>query len=403
MNRKNLQFIQILLVIVSMTFAIRASNNMIMTTIPLLSKYYFHFTQTEVGIISGALSLGTFISSGIINSKLKSNSRRKLFISSSIGYAIILPIFYFVNSDTIWLVSILAGITLGAIMPNIINSAGLLEDRKARERLLSIYTLALSASLVAGPAIETAILSFYPIPFVFLFFAPLGIAAAILSFFIKFPEEKKEGNATKIKVFENPGFKTAVINILAYNIPFSVILAFGGIYAVEYLHVSYAGATGLLSTFFVTSFLARIYLSIKPPNSVRLHAYTAISMTVLGLLLILLSSNIYLFIVALLILGFPHGLTYPLSIISISRTFKQEERNPANSQFFAIMMIIGVVTPTLAGFVANAIGLKDLFGVLIPIVLLLLAMLSKYVKYVDDVISEKPIKNSSSIVKNSKT
>ncbi|AWR96597.2 MFS transporter [Acidianus sulfidivorans JP7] len=402
MNRKNLEFIQILLVIVSMTFAIRASNNMIMTTIPLLSKYYFHFSQTEVGMISATLSLGTFITSGIINSRLKSPIRRKFFILSSIAYAIILPIFFFVNSETIWLVSILAGISLGAIMPNIINSAGLLEDRKARERVLSIYTLALSASLVAGPAIETGILTMFSIPYVFLFFAPLGVIAAILSFFIKFPEENNQSK-NKVQVFKNPGFKTAVLNILAYNIPFSVILTFGGIYAIEYLHVSYAGATGLLSTFFVTSFLARIYLSVKPPNSVMLHAYAAISMTVIGLLLILLSNNILIFTAALLILGFPHGLTYPLSIISISRTFKQEERNPANSQFFAIMMIIGVITPTIAGYIANAIGIKDLFGILIPVVLSLLAMLSKYVKYVDEAILEKSSKNTSSIVKNSKT
>ncbi|MCY0882858.1 MAG: MFS transporter [Acidianus infernus] len=400
MDRNKLMFIQMLTVIVSMTFAIRASNNMIATTLPLFSKYYFHFTQSEVGILSALLSLGTFITSGIINSRLQSNTRRKFFIISSVAYAVILPIFYFANSLTIWIVSLLAGLSLGSIMPNIITYAGLLDDRKARERLLSIYTLALSASLVAGPAIETAVLTHFAIPYVFLFFEPFAILSAILSFFIKFPEENS--NSARVSVFNNPGFKTAVINILTYNIPFSVILTFGGIYAVDYLHVSFAEVTALFSLFFTTSFLARIYLSIRPPQSVRLHAIAAISMTTIGLLAILFSNNLIIFSIALLILGFPHGLTYPLSVISISRTFKPYERNAANSIFFAIMMIIGIITPTISGFVAELIGIKYLFGTLIPVILILLALLNRYVGYVDKVILEETRKNSLSISKDSK-
>lgn len=157
MNSKA-QFLQVLLVIVTMTFAVRASNNMISTTVPLLSRYYFHFTQTEVGLISAVFSLGTFVTSGLLNSRLPSSTRRKVFIASSIAYAVVLPLYYLVGPLTLWLLTGVAGLTLGSVMPNIITSAGLLEDRRARERLLSIYTLALSASLVAGPAIETAIL-----------------------------------------------------------------------------------------------------------------------------------------------------------------------------------------------------------------------------------------------------
>jgi len=82
-------YLQMLLVIVSMTFVIRASNNMISTTIPLLVKYDFHFTQSEVGIIGAVLSLGTFITSGFVNSRLKTSKRRKFFITSSVLYALV--------------------------------------------------------------------------------------------------------------------------------------------------------------------------------------------------------------------------------------------------------------------------------------------------------------------------
>ncbi len=59
-------------------------------------------------------------------------------------------------------------------------------------------------------------------------------------------------------------------------------------------------------------------------------------------------------------------MTYPpLSLISISRTFKPEERNAANSQFFAVMSLVGIVTPMLTGTLADLIGLRYVFGLLI--------------------------------------
>ncbi|NON61647.1 MFS transporter, partial [Acidianus sp. RZ1] len=370
MEKSKLSFIQALLVIVPMTFSVRASNNMLSTTIPLLSKYSFGFNQTEVGIISAIMALGTFLSSGVINSKLNIKTRRKLFIASSLSYAVILPLFYLSNDITIWAISGVSGLLLGMIMPNIITSASLLEDRKARERLLAIYTLALSASLVAGPSIETLILEFHPaLKDVFLFFTPFGIAVGAISFLIKFP--KVEENNHKIKVVSNPGFKSAIINILAYNIPFSVILTFGGIYAVDLLHVNLATVTGLFSLFFTTSLLSRVYLSIKPIQKISTYAFFAVSLTIIGLTLILISPNLLVYSIALIILGFPHGLTYPISIISISRTFSPTERNAANSQFFAVMMLIGIIVPLVSGGVAEYIGLKAMFGSLIPIVLIL--------------------------------
>ncbi|EZQ04692.1 multidrug transporter [Candidatus Acidianus copahuensis] len=382
MEKSKLSFIQALLVIVPMTFSVRASNNMLSTTIPLLSKYSFGFNQTEVGIISAIMALGTFLSSGVINSKLNIKTRRKLFIASSLSYAVILPLFYLSNDITIWAISGVSGLLLGMIMPNIITSASLLEDRKARERLLAIYTLALSASLVAGPSIETLILEFHPaLKDVFLFFTPFGIAVGAISFLIKFP--KVEENNHKIKVVSNPGFKSAIINILAYNIPFSVILTFGGIYAVDLLHVNLATVTGLFSLFFTTSLLSRVYLSIKPIQKISTYAFFAVSLTIIGLTLILISPNLLVYSIALIILGFPHGLTYPISIISISRTFSPTERNAANSQFFAVMMLIGIIVPLVSGGVAEYIGLKAMFGSLIPIVLILLIFLKKYIKFVD--------------------
>lgn len=385
MQRKEITFIEALLVIIPLTIAVRASNNMLMTTLPLVVKYQFSFNEEQVGIISALTSLATFIGSGIINSRLKGNTRKLVFRTSALIYAIILPLFYLVSPITVWILAGIAGIVLGILMPNIVTYAGLLKDRRQRERVLSLYTLALSASLVIGPAIESWILDYFSLLDVFLLFAPFSILTGIMAFFVQFPNEAEHN--TKVKVFSNPGFITAVINILTYNIVFSILIAFGGIYAKSTFNVSYSTITLLFSAFFLTSFLARLYLSIKPAEQISKFIVIAISITTVGLLLIsVLPPLLLAFVVGLLLLGIPHGLTYPLSIIAISRTFKPEERNSANSTFFAVMMLIGIITPTIAGFVIQYIGLRITLILIIPIILFLLTILYKYVKYVDKAI-----------------
>ena len=384
MQRKEITFIEALLVIIPLTIAVRASNNMLMTTLPLVAKYMFNFNEGEVGIISALTSLSTFIGSGLINSRLRGENRKLAFRISAIIYAILLPIFYLASPITVWILAGIAGIVLGLLMPNIITYAGLLKDRKQRERVLSIYTLALSASLVIGPAIETWILDYFPLLMVFLLFAPFSVLTGIMSFFVEFPKEDEK--SVKVKVFSNPGFITAVINILTYNIVFSVLLAFGGIFAKSTFNVPYSTVTAIFSAFFVTSFLARLYLSIRPAEKLWHFMSLAIGITTLGLIFIsVLPPTLLLFVVALLLLGIPHGLTYPLSVISISRTFKPEERNAANSTFFAIMMLIGIITPTVAGFVIQRVGFRLTLASIIPIIVALLFILRKYVKYVDNV------------------
>ncbi len=108
-----------------MTFGIRASNNMYMTTVPLLAKYYFYYGEFFIGAISAAGAAGTFVMSAMINSRLKPETRRKVLIASAFVYMFVFPAFYFSNRVLIWPVATVAGFVLGAIVPNIITSAGL--------------------------------------------------------------------------------------------------------------------------------------------------------------------------------------------------------------------------------------------------------------------------------------
>ncbi|QRF75536.1 Major Facilitator Superfamily protein [Thermoplasmatales archaeon] len=376
-------YIVVLTVIVSMTFAVRSSNNMFSTTVPLLAMYNFHFTDLMVGLLSAVGAGATFIMSAMINSRLHSGPRRLLFLVSSFTYMVIYPLFYFSNYILIWPLVIIAGFVLGSLMPNIITSASLLDNKTQRERLLSIYTLTLSLSLIAGPTIESEILLKFSLIQSFLFFTALPVVAFISSFYIQFPEDKSAEKIPYYTIFKAHGFKAATLNILTYNIPFALILTFGGIYAKDQFGVSYSVITLIFSLFFTSSFLSRLLLTIYVPTKIFRLMTLSVIVTTIGLIALSFSPNIYLFAVSFLILGLPHGFTYPLSIISISRGFEQTMRSVANSYFFSLMMIVGALMPVISGFIVGSVGFRIGFVSIVPVVVILYILLRKEAGYLE--------------------
>jgi DHA1 family multidrug resistance protein-like MFS transporter len=355
------------IIIIGITFSLRASNNMIITTLPLIARYDFHFSSILIGVVSSLAAIFAFISSGFVNSKLRSKLRKRFFIIFSILYAIIFPLFYFSNPINIWFFASFIGFSMGLIMPNIMTYAGLFSDQKTRERMLSLYTLALSTSLILGPLIESAILLKFTLFEAFLFFALFAILVAIFSFFIKFPNDISENKSITDPVWKNSGFKLSIALNLMYGIPFGMLTTFGGIFAVESFKASYSLATALFGIFFATSFIGRLILTIIPPKNLWTSIWIASSLTILGLLLVFISPSLIFYILALIILGVPHGLTYPISLISISRSFPIEKRNIANSYFSAIMMGFSSFIPIIISSIVNFFGIRNSFALLIPV------------------------------------
>jgi MFS family permease len=371
-SSSSISFIHIVLIIMIITFSIRASNNMLTTSVPLLVKYYFGFSETEVGLISALISFTTFLTTAILNVKLSANKRRMAFIISNFVYMLVFLGIWVSNFYSIWILSAVMGILLGFIMPNIITSAGLFSDPKTRDRVLSIYTVVLSFSLIIGPLIESELLKFVNIREAFLIFASFGFLSFVLSPFMKFPIENKK--KVKVKVFSNYGFRSAVFNIMAYNIPFAVLIAFAGIYEKDTFDISLSLVTLVFSLFFLTSFLSRIYLSVKPPRNIKFMMNETIILTFIGIMVMILSRNLDIFIVSFMLLGIPHGFAYPTSIITLGRSFKDKFRNAANSYFFAIMMAVGVLLPTLSGFSIDNVGFKLTFVFIALLILVLLIL-----------------------------
>lgn len=379
-NNRRDGIILYIILLMTFTFSVRASNNLILTTIPLISKYYLNFNEIEVGILAATAMGSTAIMSGFINSRFDMHKRRKLFISSVVIYSILEPVFYFSNVYSIWILVILSGFFFGSVMPNIMSSAGTIKDKKLRERALTLYTLSLSASLVIGPLIESYILLYFDLNQLFIFFIPFGIIAIILSFKIRFPEENNK-TQKKINVFKNNGFKLSVFNNISYDLPFALILTFGGIFARTEFNAQYSFVELLLSGFFGLSFLSRFFLSYRPAKKLYITTMASVSITIVGLIMVYFSDSLITYFIIISFLGIPHGLTFPTSLTALSRSFKEDEISVANTYFFALMMFLAVLVPSLSGVMVYSVGLRNTFLLFaIPVIILFIFILYQYKK-----------------------
>ncbi|GAB6948225.1 MFS transporter [Vulcanisaeta sp. JCM 16161] len=379
--RINREIAHYAIIIFLITFATRATNNMIGTTAPLLARYDLLFPNYLVGFLVSAVTAVNLASIVFINARLPGSTRRLLFIVSNALIVALLPMYFLANSLSIWIASILTGFAYGLIMPNILTSASIVGDQFTAERILVLYTLALSTSLVVGPLFETYLLTRLGYRYVFLLFIPLAILSLALSFNVRFPPDPREVRTAVNtgRILRNKGLISALLANSTYSIPFVVFTAFIAIYAQSVYHVSRYLAYFSFVPFFLTSFLTRLYLTIYVPRSLFRPMLISIMLTMIGITLLYLSPNYVVFLASMSILGIPHGSTYPLSTLMISRGTRIEERNAANSYFAAFQGILGIIVPALFGISADMVGIRlSMALLLIPVITIAIAFVRFY-------------------------
>ena len=342
------------LIIIAIAVTMRATNNMVVTTVPALARYDLNFSSFEVGIISAMASVATFVSTTIINVRFNNRTRRPFFLLSTVMSGIIMLGFYFSNSITIWIAVILSGMTVGIIFPNTITYAMSRGEGTSRERILSLYSVSLSLGLIIGPSVEAYALNFVNYRFIFILFIPILLVGIFFSFFVKFPDLGTRPAVSSS--MRNPGFIASILNITIYNLAFAAITTFVVIYARDSLNISNSLAFTLFIFFFAVSFSTRVYMSIRPFKFLKMPIMISTIITAGALFSIPFTHNFYLLAIAMALLGIPHGTIFPLSTIMISRGSRPEERSTINSYFLAYNNLLFITVPVVFGFISEYIG-----------------------------------------------
>ncbi|MGC8584585.1 MAG: MFS transporter [Thermoplasmata archaeon] len=375
--RLNKRAIFLIITIVTSTVSMRTVNNMFVTTLPLFGKYILNFSSAEVGILSSISFITTLFSTSMLNPRLNARVRRISYITSSFLIMLVLLMVYYSDFLTVWIFSVLAGFLYGLITPNIITSASLVDDRELAERLLAIYSLSLSMSLVLGPLLETYLLNYYDYRSIFLLFIPLAAPLFIFSFATKFPDEGNE--RFSFREINRKVLFAAVINVMIYNIPFSIITVYASIYTMEVLHVSRWLSYFVYVPFFMVSFFTRLVMAIRPIRDLRFTITSSSILTAIGILLLSFPVNIYFVFISMSLLGIPHGTIFPISTIMISRGTDVRERNSVNSYFLAFGNILMIIFPPLYGFLFTYFGYSVMISTLvIPVIISYTLLRTRY-------------------------
>ncbi|AWR96904.1 MFS transporter [Acidianus sulfidivorans JP7] len=344
-----------------LTFSVRLTGNAISITLPLITKYQLDFPVIFLGILLSEYSFMMFISSFFINSRLDDKKRTILFRIFSIVYFLSFVSFSFTNKISIWIFDGIAGFTMGFLWPNIITFAESTKDNELREKILSLYSAFLSLSLIIGPLIESLILKKYGLNYVFLFLSLIAVLIPIISIKIEFSDQQQQNNVNNnLSIIKSKAFMISFFNNLMYDIPFGMITAFGGIYAISEFGASYSISELIYTFFFLTSFISRLFFSfiVNSRINIRKIIFSNGLLTLIGLILMLTSKDILYYIIALIILGIPHGLTYTSSLILLSRNFGNQ-KNQANSYFSGVLLGLGSVGPLFLSSIVQEFNLKN--------------------------------------------
>lgn len=365
MKQGAVNFAYLVAILLTVTIAARATNNMILTTAPPFARYGLHMDNTDVGLLEALAFLSTFAASSAISPRM-ARHQRHAFIAANGAVLLSMYLIYFSGAITIWFLVILAGIASGIVMPSLITAASATVDKRQTERLLSIYTVGLSTGLILGPFAETELLRFMDYRTVFLPFSAFAVAALLLSFRVQFPHAIRGSQSTGSLKFSD--LLPSILSNATYAIPFAAITTFLAIYASQRFHVSPEFAYLPFIPFFIVSFATRTGMVFHSGRNLILIYFIASAATVAGLLLLGFAGSFFVFLGACALLGFPHGAIYPLSTILVARSTTLERRHAANSYFAAAGNLINVSVPVATGFLSDAIGMSYSFILLaIPV------------------------------------
>lgn len=354
------------------TGSFRSTQNMAQTTLSLLGVS-LGFSGAAIGAVAAASNLVSVLTMLLFTAHLATRSARRavfvglLFMTASLAsFLAPFPIMLLVGS-------LLLGIAGGLVLPSAATAIGDLTSgggdpsRAARGRALAMLALVLSISLALGPLYESLVLSVTheQLQAAYLAFLPVVLLGTVVA-------GGRRRTAVSVRagsgsfwesmaglgsLFRNRKWSLGVCGQAIYMVPFALVIVFAGLLGKSRYHASASTTEIGIALFFIVSFLCRAALTRWPAvgHRVELFALCAVA-TLLGIGLLALGHGTGLFMVALAVLGAPHGLTYPLALGLVSDAVPIEDLSRANAGFQAMSNLINVAAPFVFGLVLDQFG-----------------------------------------------
>ncbi len=341
----------------------RATSNMVSTTIPILGKYIF-----GAGTLYGGAALSIYSAMGILANylvapRLSGEAQKRAVLASTAIIAVSALLLTYSDVVTALILGGVIGFAFGIVFPSIITAASLAGGYRG-ERLLAVFSTGLAVSLVFGPILESDILTF-SYRLVFLVFSLVAGAMFLASWTVDFKSPPRHG--PKVGPVSRSGIYAATLVSSVFYIPFAGFTAFLPIYAAQVFGTSAAASYLSFVPLFVVSLCFRAYMSVKPFRGLRAPVLASVLATSIGLVAMAVAPSYYVFLGAMALFGLPHGVTYTISLVMVSRTSPEGERGAAVSLLQAYTNIVYVAVPVALGYMIEVVGIRPSFlSLLVP-------------------------------------
>ncbi len=354
------------LVIVLITTGLyRASQNAAQTTLSLIAHDVLHIGPSLIGVAATVFGLTGAVTSLFVAGRLQSHQLKGAVLASLFLGGLALVMYYFASSIGIFMAaSLVLGVSGGLAMPTLATLATT-SERISPERGVAAYTAALSASLAVGPLYETFMLksSHENVRLSLLAFTPftiLGIVLIVVG--VKATHDARSGRKLEVgslRLRHSKPIRLAISAQLLYQAPFVAVVAFGALIARYSFGASSATAQLGFTIFFILSFISRLVLLWKPNIlSPTLLLKVSALLTVIGVIVLALMHGVVFLVLAMALLGVPHGVTYPVSLALIAKWTSSNTRTRANATLASVTGFVGVLLPFILGLLAASYGYR---------------------------------------------
>lgn len=385
MNNTNNKLLLInLIMLLSVAFTMRTSTNMLMTVVPVFTKYVINADVFFVGLTATLYGIGAMVANVLINGRINIEKTPRtialLLLIMTVG------IFFYLLSNNIYEVLILStvtGLSMGVVQPLLMTVTNVIAPPGKRDKYIAAYTASLSLSLIFGVVMEGLITSSINVRYAFLIFLFISLLSTVLMFTLstRIKMNMKRKNRLTFKEILGKASHSlkqgkvlfALFGNIAYAFPFILLITYGSIMGKEYDGINPDIFFYLLALFYSVSFLTRLVLSVKNVKNHEILMYTSFAATIIGYLLLGIDAGIIMFIGSLLILGFPHGSIYPTASYYIASSVELEDLNVVYSVFILIMDVIIFLIPFVFGIISTIYSIRiAIYLTAVPMVLLLL-------------------------------
>lgn len=368
------------------TALFRMTQNMALTTMSLLARDQLHLAPTGIGALSALAGLVLSVVTFTVARRVPAGRSAASAAGGTLLLVVSLAVFAGVPTLAgMAVAAVLVGAAGGLAMPGLIN---VVEAHAGdnRDRAIGIYTVTLTASLAVGPLLATFVLdtSHQDVRAPFVWFLPLPLVATALLVVPCWRSARSGPEApagaqvagagaagAEVGSVVPPGFfggllgsrdgRAALIVQLLYAIPFAGVTSFGALVSRIGFDVTAAQAQLAFTAFFVASFATRGLVAWRSPI-VRKQPllWASAALTAGGLVLLGTGHGLGVLLVAMAVLGLPHGMTFPLALALVADSTDDDRTPRANAALIGSSNLSTVFVPSVLGVIIPVTGYQGM-------------------------------------------